>query len=232
MKPYYAKILIAILFTSSCQTITLTPDSVSVKNTQMAFAWTAVAQTVYVDIPTTIVATPTATWWMTPKVTATPIAAQLGTSDDLYHLLKKLYPECPCIGYNYANSSSPQAVSKVEFIEVDIQPDSKLHWISEIADNIEKSLQAFVACEPELCQDKIYIKDEKTQKVYEVNWEWRVPWRPIQWVTWINNDTLAFFQSSNPEQGQIIVINVDKREYLYAAIVFPDYFCTTPTPTP
>jgi hypothetical protein len=59
-----------------------------------------------------------------------------------------------------------------------------------------------------------------------------MPWRPIQWVTWINNDTLAFFQSSNPEQGQIIVINVDKREYLYAAIVFPDYACTTPTPTP
>lgn len=77
MKPYYAKILIAVLVTSSCQTGTSTPDYVSVKNTQMAFAWTAVAQTVYVDLPATVVTTPTAAWWMTPEVTATPIAAQI-----------------------------------------------------------------------------------------------------------------------------------------------------------
>lgn len=175
--------------------------------------------------------TTTATWWVTPKITATPVAAIVKTSDDLYNLLKKLYPMYPCIGYNYANSSSPQAISNLEFIEVDVQPEPKSYWVSEVADNFEKSRQAFVACEPESCQDKIYVKFEQTEKVYEVDWEWRMPWRPIQLVIWINNDILEFFQSSNPEQGQIIVINVEKREYLYTAIVIPDNSCATPTPT-
>jgi hypothetical protein len=137
----------------------------------------------------------------------------------------------PCNGMNYVNSSSMQSSTELEFIEVDIQPDPKVYWVSEIADNIDKSRQAFVACDPDFCQDKIYGKDEETEKVYKIDWEWRLSYRPIQWITWINNDTLAFFQSSNPDQGSIIVVNVDKREYLYAGIVFPDYFCTTSTPT-
>ena len=121
---------------------------------------------------------------------------------------------------------------KLEFLDVDIQPDSNVYWISEIADNVDKSRQAFVACEPELCQDKIYVKDFESNNVFEINWEWRMPWRPIQWITWVNDDILVFFQSSNPWFGQIIAVDFIERNNLFAAVVYPDYYCSTPTPTP
>jgi len=180
----------------------------------------------------TLTVSPTATQIFIPKVTATPVTASIGTDDELYLLLKKIYPMCPCVGMNYANTSSENAPSELEFIEANIEPDPNHYWVSEIADNISKSHQAFVACDPGFCQDKIYMADNNTHKVYEINWGWRMPSRPIQWVTWINNDSLAFFQSSNSQQGQIIVVDVNKRKYLFAAIVFPDYFCITRTPTP
>jgi len=177
--------------------------------------------------------TPTTTKLITPKITATPILANINTDDDLKHLVKQLYP-FPCIGYNYAKApvSDVNHASKLNFIEVDIHPDQKQYWVSEIADNIDGNRQAFVACKPELCQDKIYVQDDKSQKVYEIDWEARMPWRPIQWITWINNDTLAFLQSANPDHASIIVINFERKEVLYQAVIYPDYACTTPTPIP
>ena len=56
------------------------------------------------------------------------------------------------------------------FIEVNILPDQNSYWVSEIADNIDKSRQAFVACKPEFCQEKLYVKDNETERVYEIDW--------------------------------------------------------------
>lgn len=114
---------------------------------------------------------PTAIKLITPDITATPITAIVNSDDDMESLIRQIYPEFPCIGYNYAKESSEKPPPKLDFVEVDIQPDSKLHWISEIAENANNSRQAFVACEPELCQDKIYVKDFKSNKVFEINWE-------------------------------------------------------------
>ena len=177
--------------------------------------------------------TPTTTKLITPKITATPILANINTDDDLKRLVKQIYP-FPCIGYNYAKAplSDVNHASKLNFIEVDIHPDPKQYWVSEIADNIDGNRQAFVACKPEFCQEKIYVQDDKSQKVYEIDWEARMPWRPIQWVTWINNDTLAFLQSANPDHASIVVINFENKEVLYQAAIYPDYACTTPTIAP
>ena len=175
---------------------------------------------------------PTVTFLITPKITATPINASIETDDDLNQLIEQLYP-MPCIGFNFAKSTKTDVLhaSKLNLIEVDLQPDSKQYWVSEVADNVDQSRRAFVACKPELCQDKIYVQNRKTGIVYEIDWDHRMPWRPIQWITWINNDTLSFLQSSNPDHALIIAINFDKSEVLYEAIVFPDYYCVTSTPT-
>jgi hypothetical protein len=190
-------------------------------------ASTPIPSAVPTIVPTSVpTPTLTPTVLITPKITATPIVAMINTDDDLKRLVKQIYP-MPCIAYNFAKAplSDVNHASKLNFIEVNIQPDPKHYWVSEIADNADGSCQAFVACRPEFCQDKIYVQDDETRKVYEIDWEARMPWRPIQWVTWINNDTFTFLQSSNPDQALMIVINFDKREVLYEAIIFPDNFC-------
>jgi len=169
---------------------------------------------------------------ITPIITATPFNAIINADADVDQLIGKIFPGL-CIGFNFAEFPSVDLQpSKLEFIEADVQPDPKLYWVSEIADSADKSRQAFVACKPEFCQDKIYVKNANTGKVFEINWDARMPWRPIQWITWINSDILTFFQSSNPDHGLIIAVNVDKREVLYESVVFPDYVCSTSTLTP
>jgi len=178
---------------------------------------------------------PTATAILiTPEVTATPIYEFIGSKDDLERLVRNLYTWwSPCIGQNFAEISPETPLSySIEFVEVAVQPNPQEYWISEIADNIDKSLQAFVACDPEFCQDKIYVLDIETKKVYEIKWETQFPWRPIESVIWINENILAFYQSINPQRAQIVVVDIDERKYLYHAFVFPDYFCSTITPTP
>ena len=174
--------------------------------------------------------TPTATVMITPMITATPIVARIDSIADLDHLIHEIY-SYPCIGFNFAEfPSADLQPSRLEFIDTNIQPDSKLYWVSEIADNVDHSRQAFVACDPTLCQDKIYVKVFNTTEEYEINWDARLPWRPIQDVTWINNNILAFFQSANPDHGLIVAVDVDRRKILYEAVVFPDYYCTPFTP--
>ncbi|MBN1451066.1 MAG: hypothetical protein JW963_08640 [Anaerolineales bacterium] len=217
--------LIVTLFLAACQSLTQVSISTDTFLTGTPFH---TSTSLLSDTPL-----PTATVLITPKITATPILATINTDDDLIRLIEQIYL-LPCIGFNFAESPPPDVlhVSKLNFIEVDVQPDPNIYWISEIADNADGSRQAFVACEPEFCQDKLYIQDDKTEKVYEIDWESRMPWRPIQWVTWINNDILAFLQTSNPDHALLVAVNFDKREVLYEAVVFPDYYCATSTPTP
>ena len=177
--------------------------------------------------------TQTQTVLIIPKITATPIIKSFNSDDDLKNLINQIYP-FPCIGYNYAKAplSDVNHASELTFIEVDVQPDPNKYWVSEIADNADGSRQAFVACKPDFCQDKIYVQDKKSQKVYEVDWDARMAWRPIQWITWINDSILVFLQSANPDHAMVLAVDFEKREVLYQAVVFPDYACRTPTPTP
>lgn len=184
--------------------------------------------------PTNTFTVPTATYKiMTPVITATPFSETIEIEDDIERLVRRLYTWwSPCIGYNYAKESSEMPSWELEFIDVDIQPDPQLYWVGEVADNLDGSRQAFVACSPDLCQPKIYVADNETEKVYEINWGARQPHRPISQVVWLNRSVLAFYQSVNPERAQISVVDFDEKEYLYGALIFPDYFCSTSTPTP
>jgi len=175
---------------------------------------------------------PTVTWWVTPQITATPISVTLNENIKIDDVIKQLHPGI-CTSFNLA-IETPQPVDvpppyTLKFIEVNEQPNPNLYYYEEIADNIDKSRQAFIACKPESCQDKVYVKENKTGKVYEIDFG-AMTWRPIQWLTWINNDTLVFAQSSNPHYGLIVAVNLDKKEYQYYGMATDECLQNTITP--
>ena len=200
----------------------------------MMILLTACQYSPYAPAPTSVILTPsptssftpTVTFWKAPIVTATPISASITTDEDLENLIEQLYPFC--IGVNILKTSSPSAPSRLEFIESDVKSNLEGYRILEIADNSNGSLQAFVACKAELCQEQVYVTDNMTGKTYEVDWDYRLPWRPIQRLTWINNDLLAFYQPANPSHGSIKLISYSEKEYLFSAMVLPESYCSTP----
>jgi len=121
---------------------------------------------------------PTATVWVTPRITATPFYG-FAMAEEIEALLSSL-----CTGQNEVNSSEGWDSSNLEFVEVDMQPDPERYWISEIANNLDNSYQAFVACNPDMCKNQIYIKDNNTSKVYEVDWELETFSHPIKNIMW------------------------------------------------
>ena len=183
---------------------------------------------------TSISPTPTATWWMTPAITATPLNIVLAKDTEIRNVIMQLHPTL-CAGANLAIETPPPqdvpAPYPLKFVEVNDPPDPNSYYFEEIADNSDNSRRAFIACKPEKCQDDVYVKDNQTDTVYKIGFG-AMSWRPIQWLTWINKDTLLFTQSSNPHYGLIVAINVDKQEYQYYGMASDEYQCVSSTPTP
>ena len=100
---------------------------------------------------TLISPSPTPTWWMTPAITATPLNLVLSEKGEIDELIEQLHPGI-CTGNNLAILTPPPMdvpPTKLEITEVAIPPDQYSHYVSAIADNIDSSLQAYIACKPE-----------------------------------------------------------------------------------
>lgn len=180
---------------------------------------------------TSIPPSSTPTWWMTPVITATPLNLILNEKDEIRLLIEQLHPSI-CTGYNLAILTPPSIEvpppTTLEITEVVIFPDQYTHYVSAIADNIDNSLQAYIACEPEKCVDSVYVKDNDSGRVYKVYFG-NIEYRPLQWLHWINKDTFIVAQSSNPHYGLFVAINFNKREYVYYGMAMECW--DTPTPT-
>ena len=187
-------------------------------------------------LPTTtftpVTPTPTPTWWVTPAVTATPLDLTLTTKGKIDSIIEQLHPGI-CTGINLAALTPPPRdvppPPALTLTEIEVSPNPESHYVSEIADNLDKSRQAFIACDPEKCVDVLYIKESKTGKVYEINFG-IMPWRPIQWLTWINKDALVVAQSSNPHYGLMAIIDFNKQEYVYYGMAMECWESPTPKP--
>lgn len=170
----------------------------------------------------------------TPVITSTPIVAKISTAKDLNFVIQhQIYPY-PCFGDNFAKAPLTDAnhASKLNFVEVNVQLDSNKYLVEEIAENASGNQKAWVACnDADHCEDKLYVQEYKSEKVYEITWEGQMLWRPIQRITWINNDILTLLQSANPDQFLVMAINFAKREVLYEGIIFPENACAISTPT-
>jgi hypothetical protein len=167
--------------------------------------------------------------WITPIVTATPVLSAPETSE-VEGLMARMYYEF-CVGQNEVGLSTTWDSSNLRLVESGMQPDSSKYWISEIADNVENTREAFVACKPESCQNQIYIKDNRLNKVYEIDWSRKTLGLPIQKMLWINNDILTFVQTSDSTHRQIIMIDVLRQKYLFSAVIYPKSNCPIATPT-
>ena len=175
---------------------------------------------------------PTPTWWLIPAVTATPLNLALSERGEIDSLIEQLHPGI-CTGNNLAILTPPPIdvppPSKMEITEISLPPNPQSHYVSAIADNIDNSLQAYIACEPEKCVDYVYVKNNETGKVYKVDFG-TLTYRPLQWLNWVNKDTFIVAQSSNPHYGLFAAINFNKQEYVYYGMAMECW--DTPTPTP
>lgn len=168
----------------------------------------------------------------TPQITATPLFLPLnGTDNDLLEEWIAIEYYDFCIGKNEAKSSTGWDASSLNYIETNLAFETNKIVISEVADNLDNNLRAFVTYDTDLQNNNIYIKNIKTEKVYEIDWKIKSLSNVIENITWINYDTFMFFQSIDSTSGQIIVINFDKKEYLYSAIAYPKSNCPIATPT-
>jgi hypothetical protein len=187
---------------------------------------TAIPSQTFTPVPPT----PTPTWWVTPAVTATPLNLVLSTKGEIDSVIEQLHYGI-CTGSNLAILTPPPIdvppPSKLKFTEMETPPNQNSYYVSEVADNIDNSRQAFIACEPEKCVDNVYVKDNKTGKVFEIYFGAQTQ-RPLQWLAWVNKDTFIIAQSSNPHYGLFVAINFDKQQYEYYGMA---YECL-PTPTP
>jgi hypothetical protein len=176
--------------------------------------------------------TPTATWWVTPVITATPLDVVFDSNMTVEKVIRQMHPGI-CTGSNLAIAPPPPKdlpfPFPLKFVQVEGAPDRTSYYFHEIADNIDGSRQAFIACNPEECQDKVYVRDTTTEEVLEIEFG-AVPGRPILWLAWINRDTLVFTQSSNPHYGLVVVIDFDKRQYQYYGMASDE--CSGRTPSP
>lgn len=168
--------------------------------------------------------------WAISAVTATPLNLELENKGEIDSLIEQLHPGI-CTGINLAIFTPPPIdvppPAKLEFTEIITPPDQQSHYLSEIADNIDNSLQAYIACDPNKCVDNIYVRNNKTKKVYKADFG-TLPNRPLQWLIWVNRDTFIVAQSSNPHYGLFVAINFTKQEYVYYGMAMECW--DTPTP--
>ena len=182
------------------------------------------------------VSTPTLARWIvlnttaTPEITATPMNLPLTERDEIPSLIVKMYPNF-CMKDNLAILTPPPknkpTPPKLKFTEIDPPPNQESHYIRAIADNIDQSLQAYIACVPGQCADNIYVKNNKTGKTYEVYFGAASTPNlfPLKNLLWLNKDTFfvgqIFPDYHDVELGSAwlgVAINFNKQEYVYYGI--------------
>ena len=96
---------------------------------------------------------------------------------------------------------------------------------NSIADNIDYSLRAYVADKPKRHAPSVYVKNNKTGKIYEVYFGAAPGFFPLQNLLWLNKDTF-FVGQIFPDYHEVelgsawlgVAINFNKQEYVYYGI--------------
>jgi len=158
--------------------------------------------------------------WPTPVLTATPIVQKPETEEGIEDLLDNLYSVDPEYRLDILNVQE-LSIEKpcLEFKRSNMDPNSKDIWISEIADNSSASLRAFIACDRNLCQQKLYVENTQDQTILEVDWSGRIPYRPISHIMWIGENQLAFSHLTGPHNAIVAIVRVNDEDFLYYWLV-------------
>ena len=85
----------------------------------------------------------------------------------------------------------------------------------EIADSPKRNYRAYIACDLNHCQPRIYIENTQNNKLLEFDWSGHIPNRPITRIIWLGDDYLSFGHLTGPHNLVIGVLQVKKRELKY-----------------
>jgi hypothetical protein len=158
--------------------------------------------------------------WPTPLLTATPIADIPKTEEQMEVLIDQLYKVDSRCKLDILNAKSISVqLPKIEFIKSSVLINSTNWWVSEMADNPSKDLRAFIACDPNFCQQKVFLENRDGSSIQEVNWSGRIPYRPISQVMWIGDNLLTFAHQTGPNDAVIAAVQVREKKFLFYWLV-------------
>jgi hypothetical protein len=199
-----------------------------------ALTETATSSQTFAPIPSASI---TPTLETAPKITATPLNLPLSQKDEIPFLIEKMYPNEKiyphvCVGDNPAILTPPPQSTltppNLKITELSLSEQQLLDRI-EIADNIDHSLRAYLACIYTNCND-LYVQNNKTGRVYKVDFGARTDFW-LQGLFWVNKDTFLVAQhTSNMQYTLSVAINFNKQEYVYYGLATDCWSTQIPTP--
>jgi hypothetical protein len=156
--------------------------------------------------------------------TETPV---FDSVESLAEAMMQVYPDDGSMHHRIMGEQFFPGEEKVTFEFVDVDRDSIASltadgWEDIISPN--RTRRAFVACGIDHCQDRLFIEDLVTAQVIEATFSMRMPWRPLSRLAWIDNDVLAFTQSSNPHYGFRFAIDVSQKQHILILMLADDCF--------
>lgn len=160
-----------------------------------------------------------------------PIAAveTLGYTDEsLAAAMMEAYREDDSVDYQIVNDPFPPYGDEsltFDFIEVtseEIENLTMAGWEDVTSSNAD--FRAFIACEFEKCQPRLFVEDLANTNIFEVTFSMRMTWRPLSSLTWIDDNILAFSQFSNPHYGFRFAVDISQRKHLLTLVIADECF--------
>ena len=179
--------------------------------------------------------TPTSTvFWITPVFSLTELPTMTprviepfipGANDsDISDIIVQIYSIEPACTHSIF-IDNPSIKTKVKFLNV-AEPDKlDIKWVQAISYSPDKSQQAYIACvatspDSQGCSDHVFIKNNSTGKVFDIEFYGHESWRPVFGVTWIGNNIVAFTENANPQVDTIYAVDLNKVEYVYLSLYY------------
>jgi hypothetical protein len=151
------------------------------------------------------------------SVTAPPTSTSLIHSDEsLAEAMLQAYPNIDSVDYLIVDDEFFPEGSEIRFDFADIRPED-IAGLTTIGDEItspHRSFRAFVACEVEHCQPRLFVESLTDTQLVEITFSQRMPGRPLAGLSWLDDRTLAFSQWSNPHYGFRHAVDLNREKHL------------------
>lgn len=180
-----------------------------------AFFWPTLCVIWTVACNTTVQLTPTL------PAPASPIANQEQEEAELATTMMQVYPDDGSVLYVVFKGFNGDEETVFEFANADTKEFADF-MIIEDATSPNGIYRAFVACDENHCQPRLFIEDLQTNETTEATFTERMPWRPLDRLTWLNDTVLAFSQSSNPHQGFRFAVDIQQRQHLLTLLIYDE----------
>lgn len=161
-----------------------------------------------------------------PLSTTTPFAY---SEESIAKAMMLAYPEDSTIEYIVVDEKSSADGSEIKFEFIDISREEIANLSLTGWDDVTSPngvFRAFVACEYENCAPRLFVENMIDAQIFEITFSMRMPWRPLSNLTWLDNNILAFSQSSNPHYGFRYAIEVKQRNHLLTLVLADECYRT------